>query len=108
MAKVSSQKEVDTNISENDKTESTFKRCDMRKSAEDTCEICKKRQGIEQRNKEAKRKQEFQAKKMLEKSNKRFKPDVAGENVNVPVPDVDMGQLDYGVKPSRKTSSNQT
>ena len=31
---------------------------------------------------------------MLEKSNKRFKPAVAGENVNVPVPDVDRGKLD--------------
>ena len=31
---------------------------------------------------------------MLEKSNKRFKPAVAGENVNVSVPDVDMGKLD--------------
>ena len=31
---------------------------------------------------------------MLEKSNKRFKPAVAGGNVNVPVPDVDRGKLD--------------
>ena len=31
---------------------------------------------------------------MLEKSNKRFKPAEAGENVNVPVPNVDRGKLD--------------
>ena len=59
----------------------------MCKFSEDNCEMCKKIQVIDQRRKEAKRKQEFQAKQMVEKSNKRFKPAVAGENVNVPVPD---------------------
>ena len=42
----------------------------------------------------AKRKQEQQATKMIEKSNKRFKPADYGENVNVPIPDVDRGKLD--------------
>jgi hypothetical protein len=63
MEKVNSQKKVDTNISENDKTETTFKRCDMCKSAEDTYEICKKRPEIDQRRKEAITEQDFQAKK---------------------------------------------
>ena len=37
---------------------------------------------------------DLQADKMLEQSNKRFKPAEEGENVNVPIPEVDRGRLD--------------
>ena len=40
------------------------------------------------------RKKNLQADKMLEQSNKRFKPAEEGENVNVPIPEVDRGRLD--------------
>ena len=36
----------------------------------------------------------MQADKKLEPSNKRFKPAEEGENVNVPIPEVDRGRLD--------------
>ena len=36
----------------------------------------------------------LQAEKMLEQSNKRFKPDEDGENVNVVIPEVHRGRLD--------------
>ena len=42
----------------------------------------------------AKKRQNLQADKMLEQSNKRFKPAEEGENVNVPIPEVDRGRLD--------------
>ena len=42
----------------------------------------------------AKRNQEMQANKMLERSKKRFKPAEDGDNVNVPIPEVDRGRLD--------------
>ena len=38
----------------------------------------------------AKQKQEQQAEKMVEESNKRFKQAEFGENVNVPIADVDL------------------
>ena len=41
----------------------------------------------------AKKRQNFQADKMLEQSNKRFKSAEEGENVNVPIPEV-RGRLD--------------
>ena len=40
------------------------------------------------------KRQNMQADKMLEQSNKRFKPAEEGENVNVPIPEVDRGRLD--------------
>ena len=43
---INSEIEANTNISENNETESELKRCDMCKSSEYTCEICKRRQGI--------------------------------------------------------------
>ena len=42
----------------------------------------------------AKGTQQLQATKMLERSNKRFKPAQDGDNVNVPIPEVDRGRLD--------------
>ena len=42
----------------------------------------------------AKKRQNLQADKMLEQSNKRFKPAEEGENVNVLTPEVDRGRLD--------------
>ena len=42
----------------------------------------------------AKKRQNLQADKMLEQSNKRFKSAEEGENVNVPIPEVDRGRLD--------------
>ena len=41
-----------------------------------------------------KKRQNLQADKMLQQSNKRFKPAEKGENVNVPIPEVDRGRLD--------------
>ena len=42
----------------------------------------------------ARKRQNLQADKMLEQSNKRFKPDEEGENVNVAIPEVHRGRLD--------------
>ena len=42
----------------------------------------------------AKKRQNLQADKMLEQSNKRFKSAEEGEKVNVPIPEVDRGRLD--------------
>ena len=42
----------------------------------------------------ARKRQNLQADKMLEQSNKRFKSAEEGENVNVPIPEVDRGRLD--------------
>ena len=42
----------------------------------------------------ANKRQNLQADKMLEQSNKRFKPDEDGENVNVVIPEVHRGRLD--------------
>ena len=42
----------------------------------------------------AKKRQNLQADKMLEQSNKRFKPAEEGENENVPIPEVDRGRLE--------------
>ena len=42
----------------------------------------------------AEKRKNLQADKMLEQSNKRFKPAEEGENVNVPTPEVDRGRLD--------------
>ena len=42
----------------------------------------------------AKRKQEKQANKMLELSNKRFKPAEIGDTVFVPIPDIDRGRCE--------------
>ena len=58
------------------------------------CSICMRRKNISEKRIIAKRKQEHQADKILERSRKRFKPAESGENVNVPVPDVDRGKLD--------------
>jgi len=42
----------------------------------------------------AEKRKNLQADKMLEQSNKRFKSAEEGENVNVPIPEVDRGRLD--------------
>ena len=42
----------------------------------------------------AKKRQNLQADKMLEQSNKRFKLAEEGENINVPIPAVDRGRLE--------------
>ena len=42
----------------------------------------------------ARKRKNLQADKMLEQSNKRFKPDEEGENVNVAIPEVHRGRLD--------------
>ena len=42
----------------------------------------------------AEKRQNLKADKMLEQSNKRFKPAEEGENENVPIPEVDRGRLD--------------
>ena len=58
------------------------------------CEICERQERIEERREIARNSQESQAAKMLERSNKRFKPAEEGDNVNVPIPEVDRGRLD--------------
>ena len=42
----------------------------------------------------AKKRQNLQADKMLEQSNKHFKPAEEAKNVNDPIPEVDRGRLD--------------
>ena len=58
------------------------------------CEICQRKTSIEEMRAIARKNQELQANQMLERSNKRFKPAEDGDNVNVPIPEVDRGRLD--------------
>ena len=73
--------------------DSYFERCKKCENLLQLCSICVRRKNISEKRSIAKRKQEHQADKMLEISKKRFKPAESGENVNVPVPDVDRGKL---------------
>ena len=56
--------------------------------------LCMRKSKIVEMREMAKKRQNLQADKMLEQSNKRFKPAEEGENVNVPTPEVDRGCLD--------------
>ena len=58
------------------------------------CGLCLRKSKIVEMREMAKKRQNLQADKMLEQSNKRFKPAEEGENVNVPIPEVDRGRLD--------------
>ena len=64
-------------------------------SSENVCRLCEKgTEMINQRN-GAKRKQQEQADRKLEKSVERFKPADIGETVLVPIPDLDRGRCEY-------------
>ena len=56
--------------------------------------MCIRRQGIVNNRNDAKRKLKQSASKMLEQAAKKFKPAEFGQNVNVPIPDMDRGKLD--------------
>ena len=58
------------------------------------CGLCLRKSKIVEIREMAKKRQNLKADKMFEQSNKRFKPAEVGENVNVPIPDVDRGRLD--------------
>ena len=58
------------------------------------CGLCLRKSKIVEMREMAKKRQNLKADKMLEQSNKRFKPAEEGENVNVPTPEVDRGCLD--------------
>ena len=58
------------------------------------CGLCLRKSKIVEMREMAKKRQNLQVDKMLEQSNKRFKPAEEGENVNVPTPEVDRGRLD--------------
>ena len=53
------------------------------------CGLCLRNSKIVEMREMAKKRQNLQADKMLEQSNKPFKPAEEGENVNVPTPEVD-------------------
>ena len=59
------------------------------------CHLCHRDSNIEKERHDTKRSLEKQANKMLQSSNKRFKPLSVGENVMVPIPDVDRGRVDF-------------
>ena len=56
--------------------------------------LCLRKSKIVEIREMAKKRQNLRADKMLEQSNKRFKPDEEGENVNVAIPEVHRGRLD--------------
>ena len=58
------------------------------------CELCRRKESIGQQRNAAKRKQMESAKKMVEKSVKRFRPAEVGDTVLVPTPDVDRCKID--------------
>ena len=58
------------------------------------CGLCLRKSKIVEMREMAKKRQNLQADKMLEQSNKRFKPAEEGENENVPIPEVDRGRPD--------------
>lgn len=60
-----------------------------------TCLVCSKMAMVGEARKGCKRKQEEQAEKMLQQSNKRFKPAEEGMTVMVRVPDVDRGRAEF-------------
>ena len=68
--------------------------CQICATSGELCGICQRKAKIGEMRAIAKRNQELQANKMLERSNKRFKPAEDGDNVNVPIPEVDRGRLD--------------
>ena len=59
------------------------------------CQLCKKQAQIIAQRQGAKRKQQDQADKMLERSTKRFKEAQVGDTVLVPIPDLDRGRCEY-------------
>ena len=59
------------------------------------CQLCKKQGQIIAQRQGAKRKQQDQAEKMLERSAKRFKEAQVGDTVLVPIPDLDRGRCEY-------------
>ena len=71
-----------------------IQKCNVCKNLNELCRICIRRKNIADSRNVAKRKQGENAEKMVAQSNKRFKPAEFGENVNVPIPDVDRGKLD--------------
>ena len=60
----------------------------------DLCGLCLRKSKIVEMREMAEKRKNLQADKMLEQSNKRFKSAEEGENVNVPIPEVDRGRLD--------------
>ena len=59
------------------------------------CLLCHKQAQIFSQREGAKRKQQDQADKMLERSAKRFKEAEVGDTVLVPIPDLDRGRCEY-------------
>ena len=59
------------------------------------CNLCSKEHEMVLQRAGAKRKQQDQADKMLERSAKRFKPAEINDTVLVPIPDLDRGRCDY-------------
>ena len=66
----------------------------MSKIEGELCGLCLRKSKIVEIREMAKKRQNLQADKMLEQSNKRFKSAEEGENVNVLIPEVDRGRLD--------------
>ena len=66
----------------------------MSKIEGELCGLCLRKSKIVEMQEMAEKRKNLQADKMLEQSNKRFKPAEEGENVNVPIPEVDRGRLD--------------
>ena len=62
---------------------------------ENDCRLCHMEKNIVRQRQGAKRKQQDQADKMLERSTKRFKEAEINGTVLVPIPDVDRGRCDY-------------
>ena len=63
--------------------------------SEKLCSLCVKDHELALQRAAAKRKQQDQADKMLERSAKRFKPAEINDTVLVPIPDVDRGRCDF-------------
>ena len=70
--------------------------CHQKCLVDDTvCVVCHQQEQIYFQRQGAKRKEEEQANKMLERSAKRFKEAEVGDTVLVPIPDLDRGRCDY-------------
>ena len=77
-----------------DKIDGGSEECHLCAANGELCGLCLRKSKIVEMREMAKKRQNLQADKMLEQSNKRFKPAEEGENVNVPIPNVDRGRLD--------------
>ena len=69
-----------------------------------TCQLCLKSANMANERNMAVRQQQKQAQKMLSETAKRFKPAELGDNVVVPIPEVDRGRTDFRNLPGVITS----